>query len=131
MVVDYLISYLLIKDSFLIGSLPSVGVCRELLHLDREVNIAMPKTSVLPRSTILVILSIFVLLNMDLLMYSYKLTVSASVQGRMVSYEFVKPVCNYFTAEGVLCRKVIEKDAVGIMDTFREMLRVEASKKKN
>lgn len=65
------------------------------------------------------------------MMSSYKLTVSAVVQDRMVSYEFVKPICTYYTGEGVLCRKVIEKDAVGIMDAFREMLHAEASKKKN
>ena len=65
------------------------------------------------------------------MMSSYKLTVSAVVQGRMASYEFVKPICTYFTAEGVLCRKVIEKDAVSIMDAFREVLRVEAAKKEN
>lgn len=48
-----------------------------------------------------------------------------------VTYTFVKPVGSYYTEEGVLVRREIEKDATEIMETFRGLLREASGKKKN
>lgn len=72
-------------------------------------------------------------MSIDILFYtySYKLTISAEVKGKPVSYTFVKPVGSYFKDTGVLVSKVVEDDCATIMETFRGMLHDAAVKKEN
>lgn len=60
---------------------------------------------------------------------SYKLTISAKVNEKIVSYEFVKPIGSYFTESGTLVRKVVNSDCEEIMEKFRQLLKESASKK--
>ena len=62
---------------------------------------------------------------------SYTLTVSAVVNKETVVYVFVKPIGSYYTKDGVLCRDVVEEDAVAVMDSFRDRLHEATSKKGN
>ena len=50
---------------------------------------------------------------------------------KSVVYEFEKPVCSYFTCDGVLVRTTIETDAKSVMEKFREKLNEADKKKKN
>lgn len=62
---------------------------------------------------------------------SYTLTLSAVVNKETVVYVFVKPIGSYYTKDGVLCRDVVEEDAVAVMDSFRSQLHEAVSKKGN
>ncbi|KAK8800492.1 hypothetical protein JH06_2923 [Blastocystis sp. subtype 4] len=105
-VVDYIISFIFIKKSFLIGSLPTGSK-----YCDAKEFRAESKC--------------------DFGDYDYTLTVSAVVNKETVVYVFVKPVGSYYTKDGVLCRDVVEEDAVAVMDSFRDRLHEAVSKKGN
>ena len=62
---------------------------------------------------------------------SYSLTVSAQVGSEKVSYEFVKPIGNYFEKDGTVQVDIIHSDAAEIMEKFRTIIKEKAQKKSN
>lgn len=123
--IDYAYNYFFIKNSFIIGSLPAVFLSSSFNY--RDPSIPMLKNSERHQNVTLEIMSIDILFYT----YSYKLTISAEVKGKPVSYTFVKPVGSYFKDTGVLVSKIIEDDCAVIMETFRGMLHDAAVKKEN
>lgn len=124
--IDYAYNYFFIKNSFIIGSLPAVFLS-SLFHF-RDLSIPMLRNSEPHQNVTLEIMSIY---TVSFFNNSYKLTISAEVKGKPVSYTFVKPVGSYFKDTGVLVSKVVEEDCAIIMETFRGMLHDAAVKKEN
>lgn len=48
-----------------------------------------------------------------------------------VSYEFVKPIANYFEKDGTVQVDIIHSDAAEIMEKFRTIIKEKAQKKSN
>ena len=104
--VDYLINFFFIQNCFLIGSLPSGSKFCGATHF-RASSVSSFGS------------------------YDYSLTVSAQVGSEKVSYEFVKPIANYFEKDGTVQVDIIHSDAAEIMEKFRTIIKEKAQKKSN
>ncbi|CBK23166.2 uncharacterized protein [Blastocystis hominis] len=102
--VDYIINFFLIRDCFLIGSLPSGSkYCGATdFRVSSVSGFGEPQ---------------------------YTMTVSAQLGSQRVVYTYTKPIANFFEKSGLLRSDIVSSETKQIMEAFRTLLKETHAKK--